>query len=356
MIDYKPIFECFKKIIQTVVNDPSVEIVKARDSGEKPAKLYCTYDIIATTDSAGFLTDSRYDPDLGGYIYETHKDITLQLSVRNGAPKNKEFQTKVYSLCSKLHKSFVHQKIKNELEKIGATIRSTNLVRTLVDSTATGLGTAQSFNVVITMLDSDFEDFDPIQGVDVGGTLTGDAGNIEDIDLATGYKPSCSPLELTKISGNGVYDYDSINIILSGDGESEYLVESKPIQPRTQFEYKHSNINGKCSIEMKLDPISLKVDNSKDADKSGIFVNGDIVDLSPYSPDLSYTFVIGNELIIYRGNNPDPVTTLPITLNNFFNEIKTNFSENSSAKLVFNPTDFSLKLNNTYDICGDEIG
>lgn len=355
MIDYKPIFECFKKIIQTVINDPSIEIVKARDSGEKPAKLYCTYDIIATTDAAGFLTDSRYDADLGGYIYETHKDITLQLSVRNGAPKNDEFQTKVYTLCSKLHKSFIHQKIKYELEKIGATIRSTDLVRTLVESTATGLGTAQSFNIVITMLDSDFEEFDPIQGIDIDGTLTDESGNTEDIDLSTGYQPRCSPLELTKISGDGMYEYDSINIELSGDGESRYLVGSKPIKPRTQFEYKHSNIDGKCSVEMTLDSVSLKVDNSKDADKSGIFVNGDIVDLLPYSPDLSYTFVVGDELIIYRDNNPNPITTLPITLNNFFNEIKTNFSNNSSAKLIFNQTDFSLKLNN-YDICGDEIG
>lgn len=123
-------------------------IVRARESNTELPFPYATMDIITVTDTNSYLTN-KYTNNQGHIIYDTHKNVNVQISVRGP-------QQVSYGLAQRVHKSFTF-----DSTRAGLRTTAQAVIASITDVTPTPdvLGTenleANSFNIVLRVNDRD---------------------------------------------------------------------------------------------------------------------------------------------------------------------------------------------------------
>ena len=168
--------EIYKEMRTSIKNrfDNDLSVIQARTTGVKPKGLYATVDVVGVTNSNSNLTN-KYLEEEGEdgdevllYKYETHKDITISISFRNGDPENFVDQMRVLTMCNNMVKAFEEGNFLNDLyDRLGATVKSVSGVRQTSEAFPTGYGNIALFTVVISMNDVTQEEVDYFERVEI---------------------------------------------------------------------------------------------------------------------------------------------------------------------------------------------
>lgn len=178
MIDFKDIFLVMRNIVINrlgVTPYENIKVIQLSSTGTKPNELYATVDLLTIQDSAGYVTGNYYDDVNEHWVYVTHKDIQVRLSVRNGNPSDNVAQMDVYTLCNHLNKAFSEDDVKIFLkDNLNASVDFTGNVISLSEVVAEGLGNVASFDLTISMPDVTNENKVAIENVDLGDFTVSD--------------------------------------------------------------------------------------------------------------------------------------------------------------------------------------
>lgn len=181
MIDFSKIYEVYHSLVTNRL-DPlkhNIPIIQARTTGSKPTGIFATVDINLVSDKAGYTTYEWFDSTTDEMVIETHKDIRIQLSVRNGSPDNLDNQMQVFTMGNYLHKAFTETPYLEYLsDNLKATVTNVEPVRSTYDTFGSGFGNVVMFNMNMGMVDITRYYQTPIQRVkascNFGDVDTGD--------------------------------------------------------------------------------------------------------------------------------------------------------------------------------------
>lgn len=228
MIDFKEVYRVLRNVIITRTGlDPRV-VIRLNQTGAKPKEMFAGLDIIDIQDSNSYLTDKIFDEVNDQYIYKTHKNIFIRMSVHNGNPENQDDQMDVSTVCNSVHKAFTEELVLGYIyDQLEATVLSTGAITPTYDSLPTGYGAASFFTVVLCMIDETVEDNTPIEIIETP-IMDSDGDGVEDIDDRFPYDPN----ESVDTDGDGIGDNADTDD--DGDGfsdEEEIAAGTDPLDP-----------------------------------------------------------------------------------------------------------------------------
>lgn len=174
MIDFSEVYKHLRTAIKSRFDteDYSLSVIQARTTGVKPKGLYATLDVIGNFNSNSVLTNKYLrEKEDGSFeqVYETHKDIIITISFRNGDPENFTDQMKVQTMCNNMAKAFEEEGFLQGLyDSLSATVKSVSRIRNATDPLPTGFGNVSIFNVVVSMVDTTSENKGVIENVEFG--------------------------------------------------------------------------------------------------------------------------------------------------------------------------------------------
>ena len=201
MIDTSAIYRNIRLVIATVIGGELSKtksgkpaIVKARANNTRLEYPFATMDIITIMDANSWLTNRTVDSD-GKTVYNTHKHVPIQISVRADSQLS-------YDLCQRLHKAFSFLTVQDLLQdNLEASIVSTDAVTATPDPLSDRLQEFNSFNVVLGIADIDTDESSfSLEGITVDGNIT----------TPDGEEYTTNPNVLLGIWVDGVWNYDNI--------------------------------------------------------------------------------------------------------------------------------------------------
>lgn len=177
MLDLSRIYRVTRNFIKDTIGDDlskdgggNPAIIKARSKGSRPRYPFATMDILTITNANSYLTNRTVN-ELGQTVYETHKLITIQLSVRANSNES-------YELTERLNKALTFLPVQDTFIRDGeARVVSTEGTTATPDPLSDRLQEFNSFNLVLGVSDIDTDTNSvPIENIELNGTVTSPEG------------------------------------------------------------------------------------------------------------------------------------------------------------------------------------
>ena len=340
MIDFKDVYFIIRNHIARRTGIALDKVIPAMTTNVKPKGVYATFDVLLVSDASGYTLNKRFDPLTNEFVYETVKDVVVQISVRNGSPDNTEDKMNVISLANNLHKSFAEDSTLLYLsENLGASVKALDPLRSAGDDFPTAVGKVEIFQVRLAMMDITREYVGSITNVQIEGTAVD--GNVS-IDGVVNVNTDISTSVVFSVTSSD----PSVNTDLSfytksieGRGEASIVSDTITLPEDFEFDIQLYQYNGDTSVITLLDDLILEFRTEVGLNKVGVSYGGDPAVI--YDIDISNPITIRfrDDSVVEVVNDSTVITSFSLTYVGTETEISLDFeglSVLSKTVLKFN--------------------